>query len=79
MSVRKLDPIAIIGLLRASETRPRQDAEKILSDQVDREIDLAIVGRLEIRDENLEVCDLCGNPPGPGHEGCNQAISAGLD
>ena len=77
MNVRKLDPITVIGLLRASETRPRQDAEKILSDQVDREIDRVVTERLEIPEP--EVCDLCDNPPGPGHEGCNRAISAGLD
>ena len=77
MNVRKLDPITVIGLLRASETRPRQDAEKILSGQIDREVARVVADFSEIL--RPEVCDLCGNPPGPGHEGCNRAIAAGLD
>ena len=81
----RLDPTGIIRLLRSTGTRrPRQAADVILSAQVDQEVGLIITARTKIRDFSAkdpepEVCDLCGKPPGPGHEGCNRAITAGLD
>ena len=74
----KFDPISIIKVLRETEKPlPRQDAREILSAQVGREVDSIFYDCSEILEP--EVCDLCGNPPGPGHEGCNRAIEAGLD
>ena len=85
----RLDPLSVIRLLRAKiAERPRQAAREVLSAQLDREVERIFMPDLrrdiskgEIPDSGLEpeVCDLCGEPPGPGHEGCNRAIAAGLD
>ena len=77
----RLDPISIIKLLRKTDTRPRQAAGDILFAQVEREVRRIFDDCSEISEDvpEPEACDLCGKPPGPGHEGCNRAISAGLD
>lgn len=83
MSATRVDPTTIIRLLRRTETPRYQAVKQILSDQLDREVDRAVAARrsseISEDDPEPEVCDLCGEPPGPGHEACNRAIEAGLD
>ncbi len=77
----RLDPLSIIRLLRGTRTQPRQTADQILFAQIERDVRMIFGDRsnASTADPEPEVCDLCGKPPGPGHESCNRAIEAGLD